>query len=136
MYSLLHKVKKFPEAQAAKFLFETGSAIAYLHSRSPPIIHRDLKPENLLVFGDSVKLADFGWSNRHVDLRQTYCGTPDYLAPEMVSRSSHNEKLDTWALGVLAFELLFGYAPFTPRDIKERGLKMKAMEQNILVKFL
>jgi serine/threonine protein kinase len=54
----------------------------------------------------------------------------------MVSRAAHNEKLDTWALGVLAFELLFGYAPFTPKDIKERGLKMKAMEQNILVDFV
>lgn len=112
-------------------VYDTASAIEYLHSRSPPIIHRDIKPENLLLFGDTLKLADFGWSNLNENMRNTYCGTPDYLAPEMILRSTHNEKLDVWSLGVLTFELLTGVAPFTPSNIKERGKKMKALETNI-----
>lgn len=112
-------------------VYDTASAIEYLHSRSPPIIHRDIKPENLLLFGDTLKLADFGWSNLNENMRNTYCGTPDYLAPEMILRSTHNEKLDVWSLGVLTFELLTGVAPFTPPNIKERGKKMKALETNI-----
>ena len=87
-----------------------------------------MKPENLLVFGDSVKLADFGWSNINVNMRNTYCGTPDYLAPEMILRSTHNDKLDMWSLGILTYELLTGVAPFTPQNIKERGIKMRTME--------
>lgn len=119
--------------RAYQLVYDTASAIAYLHSRDPPIIHRDLKPENLLLFGDDVKLADFGWSNMNVNMRNTYCGTPDYLAPEMVLRQSHNEKLDVWSLGVLTFELLCGYAPFTPKEVKERNQKMRMMESNITV---
>lgn len=115
---------------------DTASAIEYLHSRNPPIIHRDIKPENLLVFGDTIKLADFGWSNHNENMRNTYCGTPDYLAPEMILRTTHNEKLDIWSLGVLTFELLTGYAPFTPPTIKEKGQKMKALEANITVNLI
>lgn len=116
-----------------QMVYDAALAIEYLHSRSPPIIHRDIKPENLLVFEDKVKLADFGWSNKIETMRNTYCGTPDYLAPEMILRSTHNEKLDVWSLGVLTFELLTGYAPFTPVNIKDRGQKMKALEGNITV---
>lgn len=85
------------------------------------------------MFGETVKLADFGWSSHNENMRNTYCGTPDYLAPEMISRSTHNEKLDIWSVGVLAFEMLTGFAPFTPPNVKERGQKMKALEHNISV---
>lgn len=66
---------------------EVISAVNYLHELDPPIIHRDIKPENILLDSEnSVKLGDFGWSNffNGDSRRLTYCGTPEYLAPEMI----------------------------------------------------
>jgi len=82
--------KRFSEPQAARIVYELCLALDYLHKRS--IIHRDIKPENLLLSDSTptatVKLADFGWSNfeESSKKRQTYCGTVDYLAPEMADR--------------------------------------------------
>ena len=83
-------------------------ALIYLHSKNPPILHRDIKPENILICNDKLKIADFGWSNFKTDIRNTYCGTPDYLSPEMILGTNHNEKTDIWSLGVLLYELLHG----------------------------
>lgn len=91
-------------------------SVEYLHSLSPPILHRDLKPENILINSKDLKIIDFGWSNVNDDFRNTYCGTPDYLCPEMIMGTGHNEKLDIWTLGVLMFELLIGTPPFTPKE--------------------
>ncbi len=63
-----------------------------------------------------MKLADFGWSNFNKGARKTYCGTLDYLAPEMILEKGHDEKLDVWCLGVLLYELITGKAPFTPEQ--------------------
>lgn len=91
------------------------NTVIYLHSRSPKILHRDLKPENILINKKTIKIIDFGWSNQNDDFRNTYCGTPDYLSPEMILGTGHNEKLDIWTLGVLMYELLSGTPPFTPK---------------------
>ena len=94
---------------------EIISAVKYLHTRNPPIIHRDIKPENVLLDNDGrCKLADFGWSNFEESnkQRETYCGTPEYLAPEMINKSGHDERVDIWSLGVLLFEMLTGKTPF------------------------
>lgn len=119
-------------------------AINYLHNLNPPIIHRDIKPENLLLCSKpdgsfSLKLADFGWSNMKNGKRETYCGTPDYLAPEMIKGGEHDEGVDIWAVGVLAYELLAGKAPFTPKDIsnfKGKREKLRNLEKNILVSLI
>jgi serine/threonine protein kinase len=134
LYSQLKRVKRFDERTVAQYLREVISAVKYLHSMKPPIIHRDIKPENVLIDNDNrAKLADFGWSNFYEEdkKRETYCGTPEYLAPEMVTKSGHNESVDIWSIGVLAFELLAGRPPFVYKgdtnalynDIK--GLKIK-----------
>jgi len=77
------------------------------------VIHRDLKPENLLITRDGhVKLADFGLSKRVVDRTFTFCGTPDYMAPEVIQNLGHNKAVDYWALGCLMYEMFVGDAPF------------------------
>lgn len=83
-----------------------------------------------------MKLADFGWSNLNDGIRETYCGTPDYLAPEMIEGIDHGQGVDIWAVGVLTYELLVGRAPFTPKNIKDvkgRREKLRQIENNILV---
>lgn len=135
--SLFHKMKlerKFPEKKCAKLMYDIVRSIEYMHTRNPPILHRDLKPENLLMFpNERVKLTDFGWSAENDDIRNTFCGTQEYLAPEMIKGTGHNEKLDVWTLGVLFFEMIHGKTPFyvSKKNIDTRTQR-KMIEQRIL----
>ncbi len=100
---------------------------------SSPIIHRDIKPENILLNGNNViKLTDFGWSNymKLSDVRSTFCGTPLYLAPEMIISDFHNEKVDIWCIGIILFELLVGRVPFN--GINKRTLINNIINCNII----
>jgi len=121
LYRVLRKFRKFDERTAAQILRETISALQYLHSFNPPIIHRDIKPENLLLNeGGRVLLADFGWSNfSDGGVRKTFCGTPEYIAPEMLLKKGHDTRVDIWSVGVLMFELLSGYSPFVAKNNQE-----------------
>ncbi|CAI5448427.1 unnamed protein product [Caenorhabditis angaria] len=103
---------RIDEPLAAKFVRQLSEALKYCHSKG--VIHRDVKPENLLLDAKlNLKLADFGWSVvADHSKRNTLCGTMDYLAPEMVSNEPHNYSVDIWAVGILTFEMLAGYAPF------------------------
>ena len=116
LYSFVKKAKKLDQRTAAQFIKEISLAVHYLHSLNPPIIHRDIKPENILLdTKNRAKLCDFGWSNvfdTSIEKRQTYCGTPEYLAPEMITREGHGCSVDIWGLGVLLYELLTGFSPF------------------------
>jgi aurora kinase len=115
LYTMLKREVRLNEKTAGQYLREVISAVDYLHSLDPPIIHRDIKPENILLdSNNSVRLGDFGWSNFFNEERRrlTYCGTPEYLAPEMIKQSGHDKSLDIWNLGVLMFELLTGSPPF------------------------
>ena len=122
------KSKSFEASTVASFIRDVISAVYYLHNMDPPIVHRDIKPENVLVNDDGkIKLTDFGWSN-YIDgtvVRSTYCGTPVYLAPEMIKEIGHDESLDIWCIGVLMFELLTGEIPFA-------GNSMNALSDNII----
>ena len=122
LYRVLKKFRKFDERTAAQILRETISALQYLHSFKPPIIHRDIKPENLLLNeGGRVLLADYGWSNFNMegDVRKTFCGTPEYIAPEMLLKKGHDTRVDIWSIGILMFELLSGYSPFVAKTNQE-----------------
>ena len=97
------------------------SAAYFLHNMDPPIIHRDIKPENVLLHeGFIAKLTDFGWSNyiQEDKERKTVCGTPIYLAPEIIKETGHDERVDIWCIGVLLFELTTGKVPFQGNDIE------------------
>ena len=116
-------------------MFDILRALEYLHSMKPQIIHRDIKPENILINKKVLQIADFGWSNENdnTQVRNTFCGTPDYLAPEMILGNGHNEKLDMWTVGILMYELLHGKPPFTPKSKKSnRRLQQREIEKNIL----
>ena len=133
LYKILRRYRKFDERTAAQILRETISALQYLHSFKPPIIHRDIKPENLLLNeGGRVLLADYGWSNFNMegDVRKTFCGTPEYIAPEMLTKKGHDTRVDIWSIGILMFELLAGYSPFVAKTNQELYLNIKKLKIN------
>ena len=138
LYSLLRRQVRFDQRTAAQYMRETIEAVRYLHSFSPKIIHRDIKPENLLLDDNyRVKLSDFGWANYQEEnqLRKTFCGTPEYLSPEMIRKTGHNFSVDIWTLGVLLFELRTGYAPFTGATQSELFMNIKKLKINWPVDF-
>ena len=98
------------------------------------MIHRDIKPENLLIgSGGVIKLADFGWSvHTPRNLRETLCGTLDYLPPEMLAGQPYDHGVDVWAVGVLLYEFLVGRAPFAnpknKNDAQERNATMQRIQ--------
>jgi serine/threonine protein kinase len=115
MFDLLSRTGKFTYEKSAQYFYEVCDALEYLHNLPVPVVHRDIKPENILFDREGhVKLADFGWSNimDNVNLRVTFCGTPDYLAPEMIRGEGHNTSLDMWEMGVLLYEMTVGKSPF------------------------
>ncbi|KAM6457171.1 aurora kinase C-like isoform 4-T4 [Liasis olivaceus] len=112
LYKELQKKIRFDDNRTATYIEEIADALMYCHTQK--VIHRDIKPENLLLgLRGELKLADFGWSVHAPSLRRTtLCGTTDYLAPEMIEGSPHDENVDVWCVGVLCYECLAGYAPF------------------------
>lgn len=112
LFDLLQKKRRFSERRASNYIKQVSAALHYCHQRK--VIHRDIKPENILLgVNNELKIADFGWSvHAPSSKRETLCGTPDYIPPEMISGESHDHHADVWAVGVLAYELLYGNAPF------------------------
>ncbi|KAJ1505870.1 hypothetical protein HMI55_001414 [Coelomomyces lativittatus] len=113
LYKSLRLVHHFDPPTSARYFYQIANALDYLHKNK--VIHRDMKPENLLLDHlGRVKLSDFGWSviNDLSRRRTTLCGTLDYLSPEVVEGTAHNEKVDLWSLGILLYEFLVGKPPF------------------------
>ena len=109
-----------------KIIIQTIEIIKYLHSKD--IIYRDIKPENILLDKDNnIKLCDYGWASYLTkdQFCKVYCGTPEYVSPEMVKKYPYNEKVDIWGIGVLIFELLFGYPPFSSNFNEDRYNNIK-----------
>ncbi|KAJ1025218.1 hypothetical protein NDA16_002722 [Ustilago loliicola] len=129
LFTLLRKSQRFPHPVAKFYAAEVALAIDYLHQNN--IIYRDLKPENILLSADGhLKITDFGFAKYVPDVTWTLCGTPDYLAPEIVSSKGYNKSVDWWALGVLLYEMLAGYPPFFTED----GNPIKLYEKIIACK--
>jgi serine/threonine protein kinase len=111
LFSLLRQNVRFDESQCMLYAAMVTCAFGYLHARK--IAHRDLKPENLLFDREGyLKLVDFGFAKVIKDRTWTLCGTPEYLAPEIISNKGHNIGADWWTLGILIYEMLVGHPPF------------------------
>ena len=117
LYQTIKKEKKgFSEDITFKYFIQALNAIYFLHENN--IIHRDIKPENFLLMNkDLIKLCDFGWSTEiEIGNRTTFCGTFEYMAPEIINDEPYEKGVDVWALGVLLYELFYGFTPFQPSD--------------------
>ena len=135
LYNLIpkHGKKKQNNKFIASIIKDVICAVFYMHNMNPPIIHRDIKPENVLLDENyNAKLTDFGWSNylNDSDKRNTVCGTPIYLAPEMINKKGHDEKVDIWCIGVLLFEIITGTIPFQGDNIHNLKNNIKHMKIN------
>jgi len=115
LFTILRKKQSFDERTAKFYSGCVIEAFDYMHSRET--IYRDLKPENLvLTVNGYLKVTDFGFAKVVIDTTYTLCGTPDYLAPEIVSGQGHGRGVDWWTLGILIYEMLASFPPFYDKD--------------------
>ncbi|XP_022833057.1 serine/threonine-protein kinase polo-like [Spodoptera litura] len=107
--------------------------LAYLHGRQ--IIHRDLKPGNIFLDQDiQIKIGDFGLATRFTytkDRKQKFCGTPNYMAPEILTSHGHSYKADIWSIGCLMYTLLVGSPPFDAPTVKDTYSKIKCCDYSM-----
>ena len=111
LFTHLRKAGKFANDHTRFYAAQIVMALQYLHNDS--VVYRDLKPENLLLdMIGYLKITDFGFAKKVEDRTWTLCGTPEYLAPEIIQSKGHGKAVDWWALGILVYEMLAGYPPF------------------------
>ncbi|KAF1999021.1 Pkinase-domain-containing protein [Amniculicola lignicola CBS 123094] len=113
VFSYLRRARRFNEPTSQFYAAEIVLILEYLHEKEG-VAYRDLKPENILIDAEGhLKLVDFGFAKK-VENRETYtlCGTPEYLAPEVIRNTGHGTAVDWWAFGILVYEFLVGQPPF------------------------
>jgi serum/glucocorticoid-regulated kinase 2 len=148
LFQHLRKFRIFNEEKVRFYASQIAIALDYLHSYG--IIYRDLKPENILMDDDGyLKLADFGMA-KHIkgdEKALSFYGTPEYLAPEIISGEGHNKSADWWSFGILIYEMLCGIPPFyneNPETMYEliklaelrfpKKIKISSDAQDIIIK--
>eukprot|EP00362_Geleiidae_sp_MMETSP1317_P001366 CAMPEP_0201283840 /NCGR_PEP_ID=MMETSP1317-20130820/50897_1 /ASSEMBLY_ACC=CAM_ASM_000770 /TAXON_ID=187299 /ORGANISM="Undescribed Undescribed, Strain Undescribed" /LENGTH=153 /DNA_ID=CAMNT_0047601591 /DNA_START=201 /DNA_END=662 /DNA_ORIENTATION=- len=115
LFTYLRNIGKLDSLHARFYGATVTTMFEYLHSKN--IIYRDLKPENLLIEHTGyLKLTDFGFAKVVESRTYTLCGTPEYLAPEILLNKGHGKPVDWWTLGILIYEMLAGIDPFTDED--------------------
>uniref|UniRef100_A0A673XMU0 Serine/threonine-protein kinase DCLK2 n=1 Tax=Salmo trutta TaxID=8032 RepID=A0A673XMU0_SALTR len=125
LFDAITSSTKYTERDASVMVFNLAGALKYLHSMN--IVHRDIKPENLLVCEyldgtKSLKLGDFGLATVVEGPLHTVCGTPTYVAPEIIAEAGYGLKVDIWATGVITYILLCGFPPFRSEDNLQEDL--------------
>uniref|UniRef100_A0AAG5DHT1 non-specific serine/threonine protein kinase n=1 Tax=Anopheles atroparvus TaxID=41427 RepID=A0AAG5DHT1_ANOAO len=126
LFDAITRVTRFSENQSKIMMKHLASAMAYMHSLS--IVHRDIKPENLLVELDNdgnvvlLKLGDFGLACEVTEPLLSICGTPTYVAPEILMESGYGVKIDVWAAGIILYILLCGFPPFVSPENQQEQL--------------
>ena len=112
LYKLIRKKQINKENQCYSYFIQIVNAVLFLHENN--LIHRDIKPENILLNDNNeIKLCDFGCcAESGIGNRTTFCGTYEYMAPEILKENSYNNSVDIWSLGILLYELSHGYTPF------------------------
>ena len=129
LFELIKKEKNgLSEDKAFEYFIQVVNAVYYLHNNN--IIHRDIKPENILIGANNkIKLCDFGWAKElTLENRSTFCGTVEYMAPEIVENENYDYGVDIWSLGILLYELLYGHSPFKANNTKNVILNIKSHE--------
>lgn len=130
LFTHLRKNRKFTDEQSKFYAFQVALAFQHIHSKN--IIHRDLKPENLLLCQNGYcKLTDFGFAKVVEPGSRTYtlCGTPEYIAPEVLLNKGHGKPVDWWTLGILIYEMIVGQPPFC--DDEPMGIYQKILAGKI-----
>lgn len=126
--------KRFSEERTRFYAAEILSALNYLHSKQ--IVFRDLKLENILLDAQGhVKITDFGLCKEGIGngkRARTFCGTPEYLAPEILDEEDYGKSVDWWALGIVMYELMVGRPPFGPANNMEK-LFYNILHQTIFI---
>jgi len=121
LFENIIKQRKYTEDDAATVVKQVARACEYMHPRG--VIHRDLKPENLVYFDkekDHICVTDFGLSKsvaNEGDLMKTACGTPAFVAPEILRQEKYDAQVDMWSLGVILYTMLCGYPPFVEKNL-------------------
>ena len=129
LYQLITRNKTgFSEKIAFQYFIQVVNAVYFLHENQ--IIHRDIKPENCLIGeNNTIKLCDFGWAkNLSLKNRSSYCGTVEYMAPEIIESENYDYSVDIWSLGILLYELLMGHSPFKDKTTKNTIVNIKLHE--------
>lgn len=130
LFHLQRRLLRFSEEEAKGYFIEVLLAIEHLHSKS--IVYRDLKPENIMIdLQGHLRIADFGLAKVIREKRYSYCGSLEYMSPEIVTREGHSFEVDYYCLGALLYEMVVGCPPFYHHSSSESETKARILGEAV-----